>query len=160
MSDRRRTSPATIIVLALLGLALVGGSLYLALTAGDESAFDDAPQVVEGWCADVSIGFEPPAPIQSFAELAAAILDGELERPADDPPFADPEGTDRWQRANAAYLTSSYVRLISEYPRELTWDLEILNLSLDEAHAADPISYPDDLERAAATLDRYVKHRC
>ena len=88
------------------------------------------------------------------------VVDGELERPADDPPFADTEATDRWQRANAAYLTSSYVRLIGDYPKELTWEREVLDTSLDEAHAAAPISYPDDLGRAATTLDRYVENRC
>lgn len=146
--------------LGVVAFAILGAVIYTVATNDPAPRFDDSSTTIDRWCDDVAEAFVGPTQLRSFGDVASAALAGELRRPTEEPPFADPEATDAWRRRHADYLASSYLRLLEGYPKELTWPREVLDTSLDEAHAGTAITYPADLRRAGALLDAYVRRRC
>lgn len=154
----RRATIATIIG-GLVAVAIVGTALVLGRTGGS-LAYDEDEQAQQEWCEAVTHELTAGAPTTSFRALAGQVLDGSLRQPdpVDDP--ADPDALERWQRDHAAYLTSSFVRLLEGWPKELTIEREVLVQSIEAAHNDDDITHPDDLVRAGAAIDRYVARTC
>lgn len=157
-------TPAKVLVGLLVGLLVVGGGVtaWLLATAPEPVEGPDtrSPAAVAAWCQDVEQAFAGGAPLGSFAEVAAAAIDGDLTRPRQDPPVRDPAALDRWQRVHAAYLTSSYLALFDLDPHPVTWQGVQLRVALDAAHAGEPIDHPADVRAAARALDRFRADRC
>jgi hypothetical protein len=150
-------------VMAAVLVAVVGVAVA-AITARQGPAatfvYDDDERSLQVWCDAVAQELASDAPTPSFQALAADVLAGALEEPEPVSDPADRESLTRWQREHASYLISSFVRLLEGWPKELTIEREVLVQSIEEAHAGDEITYPDDLRRGAATIDRYVARTC
>jgi hypothetical protein len=149
------------VLLALLVLG-AGATAVLMSTAPDDvdSADIRSPEATAAWCDDVDEAFTEGAPFDSFAEVAAAAVDGRLERPAEDPPVRDEAALERWQRTHAGYLTSSYLSLFDTDPLPVVWHGLLVRNALVDAHEGRPISNPEQVHDAAAALDRFRAERC
>lgn len=156
----RRTVTLAAGVVALVAVALIGAAVALDRGATGTLAYDEDERSLQQWCDAVVHEVTAGPPTRSFRALADQALAGELVQPdpVDDP--ADRVALERWQREHAAYLTSSFVRLLEGWPKELALEHEVVVQSLAEAHGGEPVTLADELPRAGAAIDRYVARRC
>jgi hypothetical protein len=157
-------STAKVAIVVLLALGALGAAVAAVLVATAPAEVDSedlrSPDAIESWCGDVGEAFTDGEPFRSFAQVAEAAIDGDLDRPTEDPPVHDEAGLERWQRAHAGYLTSSYLSLFDTDPYPVVWHGLHLRSALAAAHDGRPIDDPEVVTDAATALDRFRADRC
>lgn len=144
----------------LVAASALGILLALSMGDADDATAGRRSSQIQAWCADVDHALGPDAPVHSFRGIVRLAFAGRLARPATDPPLHDDAGLRRWQQANRAYLTSTYLANLEDPPGEIGYATAALRIGLESAHQSKPIEIPDAVRTFAKALDRYRRQHC
>lgn len=119
-------------------LVAVGGgvAVYANVNEPPKYEYDEAAGVVEDWCAPMMREFGPKGVSPSVEATAKDIVNGEVT-------------------SSVAFIT-----LLEGEPREILWAYTIVRTAGDQVGKGEPVTDPDAVLKAAASIDDYQARVC